>query len=109
MGYFVTEMNKNAKFLGMKHTIFANPHGMDHNKNKSTAYDMGILCCRVLRIEKFCKIVSTIDYSCEMEEKNNTIYTKEWQNTNKLLGRKGWYGIKTGITPFAGPCMAASF
>ena len=41
--------------------------------------------------------------------KNNTIYTKEWQNTNKLLGRKGWYGIKTGITPFAGPCMAASF
>ena len=35
MGYFVTEMNKNAKFLGMKHTIFANPHGMDHNKNKS--------------------------------------------------------------------------
>ena len=109
IGYFVTEMNKNAKFLGMKHTIFANPHGMDHNKNKSTAYDMGILCCRVLRIEKFCKIVSTIDYSCEMEEKDNTIYTKEWQNTNKLLGRKGWYGIKTGITPFAGPCMAASF
>ncbi len=31
----------------------------------------------------------------------------EWVNTNKMLG-EGWSGIKTGITPNAGPCLAAS-
>ena len=31
----------------------------------------------------------------------------EWENTNKMLG-EGWSGIKTGITPNAGPCLAAS-
>lgn len=30
-----------------------------------------------------------------------------WENTNKML-REGWSGIKTGITPNAGPCLAAS-
>ena len=31
-----------------------------------------------------------------------------WTNTNKLLG-KGFNGVKTGVTPAAGPCLAASF
>jgi hypothetical protein len=30
-----------------------------------------------------------------------------WKNTNKLL-EKGFYGIKTGITDNAGPCLAAA-
>lgn len=30
----------------------------------------------------------------------------EWENTNKLLLKKEWYGIKTGITDSAGPCLA---
>jgi len=32
---------------------------------------------------------------------------KLWENTNRMLG-EGWSGIKTGITPNAGPCLAAS-
>ncbi len=34
--------------------------------------------------------------------------TGKWENTNKLLS-EGWSGIKTGITPNAGPCLAASY
>ena len=30
-----------------------------------------------------------------------------WTNTNKMLW-KGWNGVKTGITPNAGPCLAAT-
>lgn len=30
-----------------------------------------------------------------------------WENTNRMLG-EGWSGIKTGVTPNAGPCLAAS-
>lgn len=32
--------------------------------------------------------------------------TYRWENTNFLL-REGFTGIKTGITPTAGPCLAA--
>lgn len=31
----------------------------------------------------------------------------KWENTNQLL-KEGFDGIKTGITPSAGPCLAAS-
>lgn len=33
----------------------------------------------------------------------------KWENTNKLIDTDGFNGIKTGITPSAGPCLAASF
>jgi D-alanyl-D-alanine carboxypeptidase len=33
----------------------------------------------------------------------------EWENTNKLLRREGFVGIKTGITVTAGPCLAAAY
>ena len=33
----------------------------------------------------------------------------EWANTNKLLDFDHCLGIKTGITPAAGPCMSAYF
>ena len=34
-------------------------------------------------------------------------HTYNWENTNALL-KEGYDGIKTGITPSAGPCLAAS-
>ena len=33
----------------------------------------------------------------------------EWENTNKLLRRDGFVGLKTGITVTAGPCLAAAY
>lgn len=32
-----------------------------------------------------------------------------WKNTNKLLKRNGFLGLKTGITCAAGPCLATWF
>lgn len=32
-----------------------------------------------------------------------------WENTNKLLGIEGFLGVKTGITPSAGPCLTSYF
>ena len=34
---------------------------------------------------------------------------EKWINTNKLLSLEHCEGIKTGITPAAGPCMTAYF
>ncbi len=32
-----------------------------------------------------------------------------WQNTNKLLEAPGFFGIKTGVTDTAGPCLCTAF
>jgi D-alanyl-D-alanine carboxypeptidase len=32
-----------------------------------------------------------------------------WDNTNKLLRRPGFAGVKTGVTVAAGPCLASLF
>jgi len=53
-----------------------------------------------MEIEKFSKIVSTKAYFC--------LRTKvTWTNTNKLL-EDGFLGVKTGITPTAGPCLSSA-
>ena len=32
-----------------------------------------------------------------------------WRNTNKMLNYQGFVGVKTGITPAAGPCLVSMF
>ena len=41
---FIQEMNKKAKSLKMKKTTYANSHGLSNSDNKSTAFDLAILC-----------------------------------------------------------------
>jgi D-alanyl-D-alanine carboxypeptidase len=43
--YFIQEMNRYARALGLESTNYANPHGLSHKNNKSTAYDIGKLAC----------------------------------------------------------------
>ena len=37
---------------------------------------------------------------------NSRVY--RWENTHRMISQKGVYGIKTGITNNAGPCLATS-
>jgi len=45
MKYFLQEMNRYARALGLESTNYANPHGLSHKNNKSTAADIGKLTC----------------------------------------------------------------
>lgn len=45
MKYFIQEMNRYGRALGLESTNFANPHGLSHKNNKSTAADIGKLAC----------------------------------------------------------------
>jgi D-alanyl-D-alanine carboxypeptidase len=54
------------------------------------------------------EIVNHQEHTCEAIDENDEPRTYTWVNTNKLLG-KGFNGLKTGVTPMAGPCLAASF
>ena len=108
MKYFIQEMNRYARALGLESTNFANPHGLSHKNNKSTAADIGKLACIAMQDPIVRDIVNKSTYEC----KGRDIYDEPreylWTNTNKLLG-KGFNGLKTGVTPAAGPCLAASF
>jgi D-alanyl-D-alanine carboxypeptidase len=98
---FVAMMNATAAELGMKHSSFANPNGLDHNDHYSTARDMAILARAALKNETLMRIAST---------RNVTIGGRTMTNHNKLLGlMEGCIGLKTGYTGRAGNCLLSAF
>lgn len=61
-----------------------------------------------MKIDLFRKIVSCKIFRMTVRNGGMTREV-EWQNTNKLLRREGFIGLKTGITVTAGPCLAAAY
>ena len=98
---FADLMNREAQRMGMKNSRFANPHGLPHPNNYSTARDLSILAARLITdFPEFYKIYST---------KNFTYNRITQPNRNRLL----WLdptvdGMKTGHTQAAGYCLIAS-
>ena len=103
---FVLLMNKKAKKIGMKDTIFNNPSGLDEKDdgNISSAYDMALLMSYAMRNKSFRKIVGTKEYSLKT---NKNVY--KWKNKNKLLYTyKNITGGKTGFTKKAKRTLVTS-
>ncbi len=92
---FAKLMNNKAKKLGMKNTIFRNPHGLDENtENYSTVYDIALLTRYAMRLPEYRKIVGTKRYIVKTNFK-----TYEWVNMNRLLFTyKYTTGGKNGYT-----------
>ena len=96
---FVRLMNETAKELGMAHTSFANPNGLDAEMHYSTARDMAVLACAAMENETFVRIVST---------RTVTIGGRTMTNHNKLLSwSEGCIGLKTGYTKAAGRTLVS--
>lgn len=97
---FVAMMNKRAHELGMDHTKFANPSGLNHEDHYSTAYDMALLAIACLENETVAEICAT---QCA------TVGTRTFYNHNKLLHRyEGCVGMKTGYTEKAGRTLVSA-
>ncbi len=91
---FVQRMNDTASALGMEHTRFANPSGLDAADHHSCALDMARLMACAMREPAFAQIVST---------KTAAAGSRTMANHNKLLGAlEGCDGGKTGYTGAAG-------
>ncbi len=106
---FVDEMNRLAKGLGMRHTRFGNPHGLEREGVKafSTAADMARLSVYAMQLNPLSFMVRQQSRRIEVQSSDdNRVYTA--RNTNELLGFGGVLGIKTGTTRAAGPCLAIS-
>lgn len=96
---FVTLMNETATKIGMKDSLFRNPHGLDQEDggNLSSAYDMAILTSYAMKNEEYKKIVSTKKYTL-----TTNMNTYVWNNKNKLLKSYEYTtGGKTGFTDIA--------
>jgi serine-type D-Ala-D-Ala carboxypeptidase (penicillin-binding protein 5/6) len=94
---FVARMNATARSLGMTHTRYTDPSGYD-DATVSTAADQVRLVDRVMRLPVFASIVATPSATLPVA---GTV-----RNTDTLLGRNGFVGVKTGSTASAGGCFA---
>lgn len=107
---FVHHMNRLAKHLRLNHTFFVNTHGLMNQKAHSCSYDVATLTYYAMNNPIFKEIVGKKLYKCKLFNRTFS-HSKEttWENTNKLLGMDGFLGVKTGITPAAGPCLTSFF
>ena len=96
---FAELMNETAAELGMTHSSFANPNGLDAEGHYSTARDMAVLACAAMENATLARIVST---------KSVTIGGRTMTNHNKLLSyQDGCIGLKTGYTMAAGRTLVS--
>jgi D-alanyl-D-alanine carboxypeptidase (penicillin-binding protein 5/6) len=58
-GHFVMDMNAAAFDLGMRNTQFTSPQGFDDPASHTTAHDLGLLACAVLRTPMLTPYVTT--------------------------------------------------
>ncbi|GGA22802.1 D-alanyl-D-alanine carboxypeptidase family protein [Paenibacillus physcomitrellae] len=103
---FVHLMNQKAEMIGLKHTHFMNPHGLDHKQHYSTANDLAKLTAYALHNPVFKQIVSTKQ---KKAPNPNESWGYDWLNKNKMLRMyEGADGVKTGFTKIARRCLVSS-
>ncbi len=91
---FVKEMNRYAAALGLSHTHYANPIGLDQKGNYSSAGDLATLTRRLLAIPAFAKIAAARSAVLRSVRPRRRIET-----INELLNMAPWVtGVKTGHT-----------
>ena len=101
---FVGQMNRYAAALGLSHTHYANPVGLDQRGNYSSAGDLAALARRLLRQPVFAKIADShtallrsLRPPRRIETLNDLLYMAPWAT-----------GVKTGHTFDAGYVLVGS-
>lgn len=99
---FVALMNERAAELGMNNTTFKNCTGLDADGHLTSAHDVAIMSCELIKHELI-KEYSTVWMDSLRDGKSELV------NTNKLVRfYKGTTGLKTGTTSIAKYCLSAS-
>ena len=99
---FVAMMNEKAKSLGMNNTHFVNCTGLDAEGHLTTAYDIAIMSCELIK-HPLIKNYSTVWMDSLRGGESELV------NTNKLIRfYSGATGLKTGTTSGAGYCVSAT-
>jgi serine-type D-Ala-D-Ala carboxypeptidase (penicillin-binding protein 5/6) len=101
---FVEEMNARAADLGLEHTSYANPIGLDEGGNYSSARDLASLARVLLQRPRFARIVDMPEAELE-----SGAHPRVVENRNDLISEYPWVsGVKTGYTANAGNVLVGA-
>lgn len=104
---FAVLMNEKAQMIGMTHTHFVTPSGLDDEDHYSTAYDMALLMAYALQNEDFAYITSQTSMEVHFIYPADKFMT--YPNHNKLLRMyDSCIGGKTGYTDTAGRTLVTA-
>jgi D-alanyl-D-alanine carboxypeptidase (penicillin-binding protein 5/6) len=100
-------MNRKARALGMRCTVFSSPDGFQDRGNHSCAPDLALLAHAVLAEPRLARIVGSRNAILRFPIKGRKLYL---YNNNPLLRLRypGADGVKTGYTDAAGRCLVAT-
>lgn len=93
---FASKMNEQARALGMDHTDYTDPSGLDAS-TMSTAHDQLIIVQKAMQIPAFADIVAMPSADFPL---------RDITNYNTMTGLDGIIGVKTGSDSAAGSCWA---
>jgi D-alanyl-D-alanine carboxypeptidase len=93
---FAAKMNEQARALGMGHTDYTDPSGLDAS-TMSTAHDQLIIVQKAMQIPAFADIVAMPSADFPL---------RDITNYNTMTGLDGIIGVKTGSDSAAGSCWA---
>lgn len=93
---FVDLMNARVAELGLEHTHFENPHGLDSSNHYSSARDLVVMAREAMAYPLFAEAVRSRSYVFPAAPDGTARIA---QTTNLMLGEyEGMAGIKTGFT-----------
>ncbi|HEX8996126.1 MAG TPA: D-alanyl-D-alanine carboxypeptidase family protein [Ktedonobacterales bacterium] len=105
---FVALMNQRAQQLGLTHTHFINPHGLDAAGHYTSARDLAALAAVAMRNPTLVKITSTLSYDIPASPTHKAYHLMTGDDL--LAGARSPYpgaiGVKPGYTGPAGFTMA---
>jgi D-alanyl-D-alanine carboxypeptidase (penicillin-binding protein 5/6) len=103
---FAERMNRRAAAIGMTHSCFVTPSGLDAEGHAACAYDMALLGAEVLRNPTLAAICASKTATIQMGNPKRTVTIA---NHNRLLSLYAdAIGMKTGFTKKSGRCLVSA-
>lgn len=110
---FIDAMNAKAQELGMEHSVFSNPHGLDFDGWEgdfhSTARDVATMFAYAMDNEEFRALTCDDNPQITVTGADGAERTIDMIERNKILGQEGNIGGKTGGTYEALQCFVGAF
>lgn len=101
---FAALMNQRAAELGMNHSTFVTPSGLDAGEHSASAYDMALLGAAVLEQPLLAELCGSKSVTVTLDGRRITL-----TNHNKLLKLlEDCIGLKTGFTKKSGRCLVSA-
>ena len=104
---FVGQMNARAHQLGLSHTHFVTPHGLDMPGHYTSAHDLAVMSAVAMKNPEIVKITSALRYTIPQTaiHKNYDLHSGNDLLSGARAPYPGAIGVKPGFTGDAEYCM----